>query len=88
LSFRVLIELPPTRNVWSSALLQVKNGDDRMYLEVIPFILALHFAAFITAIGSVALSYDPRPKDIHAIISYGSLLLFFPAFLIALLQRR
>ena len=35
----------------------------------------------------MALSYDSRPQDVHAIISYTSQLLFFPAFLIALLQR-
>ena len=59
--------------------------DRRMDLVVPPFIFAGLGAAFISALGSMALSYDSRPQDIHAIISYTSQLLFFPAFLIALL---
>jgi hypothetical protein len=57
----------------------------RMDLAVPPFIFAGLGEAFISALGSMALSYDSRPQDIHAIISYTSQLLFFPAFLIALL---
>ena len=34
------------------------------------------------------MGYDSRPNDTHALLSHTALLLFFPAFLIALLQRR
>jgi len=60
----------------------------RMDLAVLPFIFAGLGAAFISSMGAMALGYDSRPEDIHAIISYTSLLLMFPTFLIALLQRR
>ena len=60
----------------------------RMDLAVLPFIFAGLRAAFITAMGAMAMGYDSRPKDIHALLSYAALLLFFPAFLFALFQRR
>jgi hypothetical protein len=60
----------------------------RIDLAVLPFIFAGLGAAFITAMGAMAMGYDSRPKDIHALLSNAALLLFFPAFLLALLQRR
>ena len=60
----------------------------RMDLAVLPFIFAGLAAAFITAMGTMAMGYDSRAKDIHVLLSYAALLLFFPAFLIALLRRR
>jgi hypothetical protein len=59
-----------------------------MDLAVLPFIFAGLGAAFISAMGAMALGYDSRPKGMHALFSYAALLLFFPTFLIALLQRR
>jgi hypothetical protein len=60
----------------------------RMDLAVTLFIFAGFGAAFISAMGSVAMGYDSHPGNIHAIISHAAMLLFFPAFLVALLQRR
>ena len=60
----------------------------RTDLSVLPFIFAGLGAAFITAMGTMAMGYDSRAKDIHAVLSCVALLLFFPAFLIALLRRR
>jgi hypothetical protein len=60
----------------------------RMDLAVAPFIFAGLGAAFISAMGVMALGYDSRPKDIHALLSHAAALLFFPAFLLALIQRR
>jgi hypothetical protein len=60
----------------------------RMDLAVLPFIFAGLGAAFITAMGAMAFGYDSRPLDVRRFISYSSLLLIFPAFLVAMLQRR
>ena len=59
-----------------------------MDLAVLPFIFAGLGAAFISAMGAMALGYDSRPKGMHALFSYAAMLLLFPAFLLALLQRR
>jgi hypothetical protein len=60
----------------------------RMDLAVIPFIFAGLGAAFVSAMAGVAFGYDSRPQDIALIVHYAGMLLFFPAFLVALLHRR
>lgn len=63
-------------------------GFTRVDLSVPLFIFAGLGAAFISAMGAMAWGYDSRPNDISALISHIFLLLFFPAFLAAILERR
>ena len=63
-------------------------GFSRTDASVLPFIFAGLGAAFVSAMDCMALSYDSRPMTIRSLISYGALLLFFPAFLVALSHRR
>jgi hypothetical protein len=63
-------------------------GFTRVDLSVPPFIFAGLGAAFFSLMGIASISFSPSPRGFVDWVGVCTILMFFPAFLIATLERR